>query len=153
MGNIVTKKKLSQCSKENTPLYRFDNKKFYCKVIDVYDGDTITIAVKLNRKIYQYKVRMYGYDSPEMKPRLNIPNRNEIIQKAHKAKEVLSEVILNKIVVVEIQKKTWDKYGRLLGVIYISIRRGLTMKSYNLNVNEYMIDKGHGYSYYGGTKH
>ena len=52
MGNSLTKKKLLHCTKENTPLYRFDNKKFYCKVIDVYDGDTITIAVKLNSKIY-----------------------------------------------------------------------------------------------------
>ncbi len=153
MGNNLIKKKLLQCTKENTPTYRFDNKKFYCKVIDVYDGDTITIAIQLNKKIYQYKVRMYGYDSPEMKPRLNISNRDEIIQKAHKAKKVLSELILNKIVVVEIQKKSWDKYGRLLGIIYTSINHGLTMKSYNLNINEYMVDNGHGYRYYGGTKH
>lgn len=153
MGNSLTKKKLLRCTKENTPFYRFDNKKFYCKVIDVYDGDTITIAVKLNSKIYQYKVRMHGYDSPEMKPRLSIPGRDEIIQKARKAKEVLSELVLDKIVVVEIKKKSWDKYGRLLGIIYISVLPGVTMKSYNLNVNEYMIERGHGYRYEGGKKH
>mgnify|MGYP006076607521 CR=1 FL=1 len=153
MGGILVKQKLALCTKDTTSYYQFNNKKFYCKVIDIYDGDTITIAVQLNKKIYKYKVRMYGYDSPEMKPRLNNPDRDAIIIQAKKAKSVISELILNKIVVIHIQPQTWDKYGRLLGTIYSKIIPGLTMKSYNLNINEYMIEKGYGYPYYGGTKH
>ena len=61
-------------------------------------------------------------------------------------------LILNKIVVIKIEKNTWDKYGRLLGTIYSKIIPGITMKAYNLNVNEYMIKKELGYKYYGGTK-
>lgn len=152
MGSILIKQQLSKCTNELTPYYKFDNMKFYCKVIDVYDGDTITIAIKLHKKIFKYKVRMYGYDSPEMKPRRSNVNRDEIIKEAKKAKEVISELILNKIVVIKIEKNTWDKYGRLLGTIYSKIIPGITMKAYNLNVNEYMIKKELGYKYYGGTK-
>ena len=41
-----------------------------CKVIKVYDGDTITIAAKLPYKqssLYRFQVRLLGIDSPEMK--------------------------------------------------------------------------------------
>tara|TARA_B110000971_G_scaffold1751_1_gene1967 strand:- start:1313 stop:1780 length:468 start_codon:yes stop_codon:yes gene_type:complete len=153
MGAALIKKRLSTCDKMNTGFFQFNNKKFYCKVVDIYDGDTITIAVCLENKIYKYKVRMSGYDSPEMKPRLSNPNRDEIKKAAKHAKEVLSELILNKIVVIHIQDTTWDKYGRLLGVIYAQIPcKGVTMKSYNFNVNDYMIERGLGYKYFGGTK-
>ena len=150
MGNI--KSKLRKKTIYNTPKFIFNGKKYYCKVIDVYDGDTITIALNLNgNKIYQYKVRMYGYDSPEMKPRKNIENRDIIIRKAKLAKNELKKLIMDKIVVIKIEKGTWDKYGRLLGTIYMK-RRGLTIKSYTFNVNQYMIDNNYGYPYFGGKK-
>ena len=150
MGNI--KSKLRKKSLNNTPKHIFDGNKYYCKVIDVYDGDTITIALNLNGKqIYQYKVRMYGYDSPEMKPRKNIKNRDIIIQNAKIAKNELKRLILHKIVVIKIEKGTWDKYGRLLGTIYMK-QGGLTIKSYTFNVNQYMIENNYGYPYFGGTK-
>ena len=152
MGAIFVKKKLTRCNKYNTPLYQFNNKKFYCKVVDVYDGDTITIVTNLNNKFYKYKVRMYGYDSPELKPRKNIPNRDEIITKAKEARTTLRNLILDKIVVIEIGDTTWDKYGRLIGTIYMKINNGLTMKSYNTNINKFMIDNNYGYEYFGGTK-
>ena len=153
MGSIIAKKRLRSYTHENTEYYHFDDKKFYCKVVGVYDGDTITVIVRLNKGYYKYKVRMSGYDSPEMKPRLNNINREQIIADANRAKKVLSELILNKIVVIHVQNKTWDKYGRLLGVVYSQIpKRGITMKSYRFNVNEYMIERGLGYVYNGGTK-
>ena len=152
MGGILIKQKLLKCTNENTEFYKFNNKKFYCKVIDIYDGDTITIAIRLNKKIYKHKVRMFGYDSPEMRPLKNNVDRDIIIAKAKKAKKVLSELIMDKIVVIHIQKGTWDKYGRLLGVIYIKVIQGVGLRAYNLNVNKYMIDNNYGYIYYGGAK-
>ena len=152
MGGILIKQKLLKCTNENTEFYKFNNKKFYCKVIDIYDWDTITIAIRLNKKIYKHKVRMFGYDSPEMRPLKNNVDRDIIIAKAKKAKKVLSELIMDKIVVIHIQKGTWDKYGRLLGVIYIKVIQGVGLRAYNLNVNKYMIDNNYGYIYYGGAK-
>ena len=114
MGTIIVKQKLSSYTLKNTQYYQFDNKKFYCKVVDVYDGDTITVIVCLNKSFYKYKVRMSGYDSPEMKPRLNNPNRAAIIKEARRAKDVLSELILDKIVVLHVQNKTWEECKKII---------------------------------------
>ena len=43
---------------------------------------------------------------------------------------------------IKIKTYEWDKYGRLLAEFYID----------NININKLMIEKGHGYSYDGGTK-
>ena len=72
MGNICSRCILSNRTIENTKPYKFDNKTEYCKVLDIYDGDTITVGIILEKKPFRVKVRMFGYDSPEMKPRLNI---------------------------------------------------------------------------------
>ena len=119
-----------------------DGIKTYARVVDVYDGDTITIVMKHNKKLCKFKVRMYGYDAPEMKPSLSNPNREREKEAAINAKNQLSSLILNKIVILECLQ--FDKYGRLLGNIY-------TME--NLNVNEFMITNVLGcYIYNGETK-
>ena len=87
---------------------------------------------------------MYGYDSPEMKPRLNIPNRNQEIENAKAAKKYLSNIVLNTI--IEFESMGFDKYGRLLGKIY---KLSYCSKE---DINQLMIDQGYGYAYYGGTK-
>ncbi len=46
----------------------FAGKKFKCKVVNVYDGDTCTVVFRHRGKLEQHSVRMLGYDSPEMKP-------------------------------------------------------------------------------------
>tara|TARA_B110000208_G_C11786240_1_gene435736 strand:- start:186 stop:647 length:462 start_codon:yes stop_codon:yes gene_type:complete len=150
--SFLLKNTLTKCTKENTSFYRFDNKKYYCKVIDIYDGDTITVAIKLNNKIFKHKVRMYGYDTPELKPRKNIPNRNKIIENAKYTKKILEELILNKIVVIRIERPTWDKYGRLLGTIFTKLKWGMTMRAYTFDVNAFMLSIGSVNEYFGGTK-
>ena len=117
---------------------------FRCKVVEVYDGDTITIILFNKCGFEKHKLRMYGYDSPEIKPKKNIPNRNQEIAKAIVARDKLRELILNKIVTFESQG--YDKYGRLLGNIY--------MKNFckEININSYMIENGYGYKYFGGKK-
>ena len=45
----------------------------------------------------------------------------------------------------------WDKYGRLLGTIFIIERKCLICKN-KINVNQLMIQAGHAKSYDGGTK-
>ena len=143
MGNCIkyyNKCKLNKFNKDSIEYYNLNDKIFLCKVVDIYDGDTCTIILKNNGYYQKYKVRMYGYDSPEMKPLKNIKNRNEIIKKAKNAKKALSNKILNKIVTIKCGN--WDKYGRLLGTIYIK----------KFNVNEWMIKNNHGYVYKGGKK-
>jgi len=134
------KYKLNKCTLENTPKYDFKGKIYLCKVLSVYDGDTITIAIKIEDKIFQRRVRMYGYDSPEMKPLKKLKNRDEIIKKAKIAKSVLEDKIKDKI--VECHIIGFDKYGRLLAnIIYLGE-----------NINDFMLKSGNGYEYFGGKK-
>lgn len=143
MGNSFCCYPCLTCQTNNLPLYKLKGD-YLCKVVDVYDGDTVTIVL-LNKFGYEkHKLRMYGYDSPEMKPKRDLPNRDQEIEKAKAAKKYLSDLVLNKI--VKFESMGFDKYGRLLGKLYII---NYCSKQ---EINQLMIDLGHGYPYYGGTK-
>ena len=107
-------------------------------VIKVYDGDTITIASKLPYKespIYRFSVRLSGIDCPEIKGR----DENERTI-AELAKKELSNLIMNKVVILENVKT--EKYGRVLADVYID----------NINLSNYMIEKGLAVPYDGTKK-
>lgn len=137
------------------------NGEFY--VESVYDGDTITILVPTKLHIYnmlgsdkvdlesdtnkanmiyfnKIRLRLMGIDTPEIKPRKDLPNRDEHIAKAKAAKDFLSNLILGKIITVKFLQN--DKYGRPLANIYQN----------NICLNELMIEKGYAKKYLGGTK-
>ena len=138
-------------SMENTPTFDLPRKSMKCKVIKVYDGDTIWVSIILHGKTVKFNCRMLGYDSPEMKPLLKIENREAIITKAKQAKDFLSNLILNKI--VDVKFSGFDKYGRALSTIYIKDPDSTRILCANkMDVNTLMIRKGHGYSYMGGKK-
>ena len=109
-------------------------------VTDVYDGDTLTFGFLYNNSPTKVKIRMEGYDSPEMKPLLSIDNRDLHIKCSHLAKDKLTSLIKNKIVNVKFDKT--DKYGRQLAKLYID----------NICINDIMIDKGYGKPYNGSKK-
>lgn len=125
-------------------LFSLDKQKFEAKIVRVYDGDTCFAAFIWNKKPVKFKIRMEGYDSPEMKPLLSQSNRDKEIESAKKAKSELERLVLNKIITLECGK--WDKYGRLLAKIYVKENNNI------LNVNELMIKNGFGVPYDGGTK-
>lgn len=148
MGNYFLKKRLSKSTLDNTKKFNFANQTHYCKVIKVYDGDTITVAIEIHNKIYKYSLRMLGYDSPEMKPPKNQKNRDDEIKAAKASKEALINKIGYKIIKVKLED--FDKYGRLLGTVYLG-NGYMCCESYE-NINEYMIHNSYGYPYDGGTK-
>lgn len=122
--------------------------RFRCKVVDVYDGDTITVVLYNKFGYEKHKLRMYGYDSPEMKPRKNMENRVEEKAAALAAKQFLADLVLNKIVTFD--SMGTDKYGRLLGKIYT--HGPVYCCCSETEINQQMLDSGHGYAYTGGTK-
>ena len=61
----------------------------YAKILSNYDGDTADCLIVHDDTFRRFKVRFYGYDSPEMKPALNIKDRDEIKKKAVEAKKRL----------------------------------------------------------------
>lgn len=125
---------------QNVSFFSLKGMKMKGRVCHIYDGDTIHVIVVLNGKPVKFRVRMQGYDSPEMKPPLNQENRELEKEAALRAKKALSDFIFDQIVDIEFGE--FDKYGRPLAIIFHQ----------NQNVNQYMIQKGYGYEYNGGTK-
>jgi len=109
----------------------------FCKVIKVYDGDTITIATKIHKMspVYRFSVRLNGIDTPEIKTHSKTEKELAI-----KAKEFLSGIILDKI--VELKNISTEKYGRLLADVYFE----------GCHINSLMITNGYAVKYNGGKK-
>lgn len=91
------------------------------KVVSVTDGDTIKVLVKNNTL---YKIRLNGIDAPE---------RSQAFGK--KSKVNLSKLVSGEIVDVHYKKK--DRYGRILGTIYVD----------NHDVNLRQIEDGYAWVY------
>ena len=115
------------------------------QVIDVYDGDTCTVRVRRNGVWCRQKVRMMGYDTPEMKPPKNQPNREKEIELAKKAREVF---------IKQTRGPIWmychgrEKYGRILATFH----KKTTFGKESWSVNDWMVSNGYGKPYDGGTK-
>lgn len=116
---------------------------YKAKCIKCYDGDTVHLIFKYpyksRGKLWKWKCRLNGIDTPEMKS----SNPKEKY-KATEAKEYLSSLILNKIVVVEVVG--FDKYGRLLAYLRLKTRHGY------IDISSHMIEKGYAKAYSGGKK-
>lgn len=122
--------------------FGFCDKTYQAKIVDVYDGDTVTALFdpfpdSNYSNFYKFKIRMNSYNSAEIKPPKNIENREKIIELAHNSRNKLRELILNKE--VKLVCHNFDKYGRILGDIYDG----------ELHINQYMIDNGYGKPYNG----
>lgn len=138
------KNQLLKCDNK-TPMFSLEGKIKLCRVVNIYDGDTCKVVFRMNDEINRWNVRMTGYDTPEMRPPKSQANREIEIAAAKQAKSYLQSLIMNPGQLVYIKCGEFDKYGRLLGEIYIK-------KDDKKSVNQMMIDQGHGYAYNGGTK-
>ena len=106
-------------------------------VIKVYDGDTITVASKLNRNspTYRWSIRILGVDCPEIKGKNENEKKVAII-----ARNMLSDLILHKK--VNLKNISYDKYGRVLCDVYYK----------KILISDWLLKKKLAVSYDGGTK-
>ena len=109
-------------------------------IVKVYDGDTITIASKINglkdSPLYRFSVRLNGIDTPELKGGKNEDEKTLAIM----ARDFLSGKIMHKQ--VELRDVKTEKYGRLLADVWF---QGKSM-------NSLMVEKRFAVEYDGGTK-
>lgn len=124
--------------------YSLDGRSFVVPVVDVYDGDTCT--VKFNpwpedpdSQEWEFKVRLLGYDSEEIRQPRNLENRDELKNKANEDKAALVELIGGKTVTIKCWK--FDNFGRILARVYV------TQGGSDICVNEKMLNDGHGVEY------
>jgi len=122
------------------------------RVVSVYDGDTLRIVFRYKGELQQHNCRMLGYDSPEMKPPIQNKNRELEKNAALLAKAALEKLVNQTRSYVKVECHGFDKYGRILVVLYSRNRCwcGTNFKEYN--INKYMIENGFGVPYDGGTK-
>lgn len=126
--------RLSECNPKEIEKFTICGE-YPARVCNVYDGDTCTCILEFNQKLQKFSVRLTGIDTAEMKSK-----DPELKKKALAAKQYLSSMILNKIVRLECEGL--DKYGRILGKVYLD----------DVCLNTKMIELKYANSYDGGTK-
>lgn len=126
------------------PDFSYSGRVFLAKIVECYDGDTVRATFspgEIFPAVVQYKIRLLGCDSCEMKPPLKAPDRELEKAMALDARDALEAKICPDLVVIECGE--FDKNGRILATIYL--RDGE-------NVNAWIIANGYGWPYDGKNK-
>lgn len=107
-------------------------------ITSVYDGDTLYITEKSCPPVFcdHIGVRLNGIDAPEMHGACQLEK-----DKAKSAKQFLSNAIKNGSV-IELRNTSKEKYGRLIGDMYID----------GSPVGDQMVSKGLAVAYHGEKK-
>lgn len=133
---------------QKTKNFSFEGKKYLAKIVDVYDGDTITAVIRRRGKLEQHKIRLINLDTPEMKPPIDSINREAQIKSACDAKDALIAKLVETKYLVTLECHEFDKYGRILATVHT--RPGWFKSS--INLNEWMVENQYGREYDGGKK-
>ena len=110
------------------------------EVIDVYDGDTITVAtsIRINDEtnMYRFAIRLKGIDTPELR------SKNKVEKElALNARNALYNRIFGKM--VDIKNISHDKYGgRFVADVFFGKE----------HINAFMVEKKYAVPYDGKTK-
>lgn len=112
-----------------------------CRVVNVHDGDTITIIYMIDKKVpFKINLRMEGIDAPE------ITSKNQLERIAAVAVTKWLRRKINEQKYWWVILKRWDKYGgRVIGTLYTDRRA-------NSSINQIMLDNGLVMPYDGGKK-
>ena len=129
----ITDNELINCA-NNVTKFTLNTQIKKASVIDVYDGDTITVVFKHFNSINKWKIRLLGINTPELIPRRNVPNRDKIIEDAKKSRDYLKSIILNKIIYIRCGE--FYNFGRILAYLYKSYD---DINDINLSINNQMI--------------
>lgn len=103
--------------------------RYPAKVIDVYDGDTVTCMVNLGFSvIVKEKIRLFGINTPEL--------RGAEKERGYVSRDRMRELVLDKDIILYTIKNrrnedTKGKYGRYLGILVVD----------GVNANQTMLDE------------
>lgn len=103
---------------------------YKAKIIEVYDGDTVTAMVDLGFYHYQQMIfRLYGINTPEL--------RGEERERGLVVRDIVRAMILNKEVTINSYKDKQEKYGRYLANIIVD----------DIDLNLWLVQNGHAEEY------
>jgi micrococcal nuclease len=126
---------LEECSEESVKWFSLEGFECKGKVVDIYDGDSLTLILPFRDEYFKFKCRLYGIDTAESCTK-NLDEKNVGVD----AKKFLEKMLLGEIVDVICNK--FDKYGRLLVVVIYK----------DQNIVDLMVKNGFGYYYDGGKR-
>lgn len=142
-----------------TPLFSLKGVRTWCRLVDAYDADSLTVVMPFAGGLTKFTTRLYGVDTCEMKSKeagnkeLAMRARNRVLQVACgleeppavvKRKEV-QKLLADQVVLLWVECMEMDKYGRVLCDVYVGGRGGV-------NLAELLIAEKLAYAYHGGTK-
>jgi endonuclease YncB( thermonuclease family) len=158
----------------DVPDFSLKGQDFVGKVVDIYDGDTCKVVLLYKGEYAKFTCRLFGLDTPEMKPPMSKPNREEEIAAAKRCRNRFIQLATNcriDIGMLDLSKKDikammndnsklvrvvcgeFDKYGRLLVTLYdkndIECN---TMNGGGKSFNSILVEEKYANPYYGGTK-
>tara|TARA_B100001059_G_scaffold43291_1_gene35252 strand:- start:39 stop:554 length:516 start_codon:yes stop_codon:yes gene_type:complete len=139
--------------------FTFEDEVKLAKCVHVYDGDTVHLVFPVQGILYRWSCRLSGVDTPELRTR----NKQEKVY-GYQVRDALREKLANKMVMVHCGE--FDKYGRLLGQIYLKDdyeeqkggnkdEQGVQGDSDDLqknSINQWLIDNNYAFPYDGGSK-
>ena len=110
-----------------TETFSLKNTEFYARVVQIYDGDTITAVIPLFGNFYKFSIRLNGIDTCEIKS-TNKTNRDMSIDARNRLVELITDNkyqesvdikknLLENIFLVYLRCDNFDKYGRILATV------------------------------------
>lgn len=151
---------IDQCDFEKTPAFTLENNVYSAKVIDIYDGDSVTCAIYIFGKYYKFSVRLAGIDTCELKSKNReqglrarmrlfelVTKRDSVGIDIHIARKNLRQKMKESKCHVTLRCGSFDKYGRLLGWLYNS--EDIEMQK---SFNDILVNEKLAYVYFGEKK-
>lgn len=151
----------SSHTRANTPAFGLEGVEGEARLVDCYDADTCKVLLSVpwaGGAVRLVTLRLEGIDAPEMASKdpaereLSVRARDRLLNLLCPAafpvraqpydKSGIKKALEDRVVLVRVQCKGQDKYGRCLAVLFA---RGAC-------VNAAMLDEGRVDSYDGGTK-
>jgi len=149
----------SQHNNNNTEFFTLNGLNTYARLVDVYDGDTITCIIPLFNHFYKFHIRLSDLDTCEIKSKNEelkhkaLLARQKIIDivcennnlDLHCSRKDIQKYLLDNVFIVWLECLSFDKYGRLLANVYKS-------EDDTKSFSSILIDLHLGYHYDGGKK-
>lgn len=131
--------------------FDFNGQECLVKIVDIYDGDTVSVIFHINNQYYKYRCRLRRINCEELHSTVNKESNTDL---ANQARVELAQKILGNEIGLECKRcrlrellgehtglnyckfYEFDKYGRLLIELYESENRD------SQNLNDYLINTG-----------
>ena len=118
---------------DNTEYFNFENQTKPCRIVDVYDGDTITVIFEVfQNQSYKFRIRLAGIDTPEIRGGtavtkdlgLNAKNRVISLITGHQyggggGRPEVRDLLNTFVYTATLKCGKFEKYGRLLAEVYL----------------------------------